>query len=378
MTHAQRCRDAHDALSAAPALSTQEFLVGFDGFVDSIVDVVDTRQDAVNYTRIDTIKAYGERIAAVAGRSTNLERVVKQVKIGGNGPIMANAMLGHGIGLNYIGILGGDAPESVFVPMVERSKNVVDLGPACRTDAYEFDDGKIMMTLSEPLSQVTWDKLVAEVGVDRLKEYFKSANGIATVNWTQTIAMTDMWQHISAEILPGLREDRPIWFVDLADPAKRTAEDLRNALDTLKDLEQHVQVMLGMNEEEVRQVVLALGGTWNEDLPNLERAEYGAREVQRLSGFSIAVVHFVAEAACATADGSWSANGFFTPKPKITTGAGDHFNAGFVAGWLAGLKPLDCLLVGTATSGFYVREAESPTRADLLEFFSKESVASAD
>ena len=37
--------------------------------------------------------------------------------------------------------------------MVAKAKEVCDLGPACHTDAYEFDDGKVMMTLSEPLSK---------------------------------------------------------------------------------------------------------------------------------------------------------------------------------------------------------------------------------
>ena len=58
--------------------------------------------------------------------------------------------------------------------------------------------------------------------------------------------------------------------------------------------------------------------------------------------------------------------GPFTPKPQITTGAGDHFNYGFCLGKLLGLPTEKCLLTGVATSGFYVRSAQSRCYERLL------------
>jgi ketohexokinase len=58
--------------------------------------------------------------------------------------------------------------------------------------------------------------------------------------------------------------------------------------------------------------------------------------------------------------------GPFTPKPKITTGAGDHFNSGFCLGKLLGFSTDQCLLTGVTTSGFYVRTAQSPSMPDLV------------
>src|SRR5438067_13639998 len=78
--------------AAGAELSGTSALLGFDGFIDTICHAVDTRQSASEYTRIPTLAAYGQRIAAAAGKSTNLEIVVQNVKLGGNGPIMANAM----------------------------------------------------------------------------------------------------------------------------------------------------------------------------------------------------------------------------------------------------------------------------------------------
>ena len=57
--------------------------------------------------------------------------------------------------------------------------------------------------------------------------------------------------------------------------------------------------------------------------------------------------------------------GPFTPKPMITTGAGDHFNSGFCLGKLLGLTTEQCLLTGVTTSGFYVRTARARRVNDL-------------
>ena len=53
-------------------------------------------------------------------------------------------------------------------------------------------------------------------------------------------------------------------------------------------------------------------------------------------------------------------------KPKITTGAGDHFNSGFCLGKLLGLDNPGALLAGVTCSGYYVRSAQSPTIANLV------------
>ena len=60
--------------------------------------------------------------------------------------------------------------------------------------------------------------------------------------------------------------------------------------------------------------------------------------------------------------------GPFVQQPKISTGAGDHFNAGFCLGRGAGANLEESLCTGVATSGYYVRNATSPTGKQLAEF----------
>src|SRR5690554_6709087 len=101
--------------------------IGFDGFVDEIIEVVDKRQSFDSYTRMNTIAEFGARISRAAGLSTNIEFVPKAVKLGGNGPIMANAMMSAGVSVLYIGSVGKPAIHPVFKELVDGCTEVVSL-----------------------------------------------------------------------------------------------------------------------------------------------------------------------------------------------------------------------------------------------------------
>ena len=93
-----------------------------------------------------------------------------------------------------------------------------------------------------------------------------------------------------------------------------------------------------------------------------------AEEIREKLEISCVVIHPVDSAACATKEGTWWVAGPYDENPKITTGAGDHFNAGFSLARLGGLSPTACLTFATATSGFYVRTAQSPSIGQIENF----------
>ena len=79
------------------ALAGRRAFVGFDGFVDTIVTPVGLRRaQGEDFTPIATLTELGQRILAAAGKSTNIELYPRLDKLGGNGPIMANALLAAG------------------------------------------------------------------------------------------------------------------------------------------------------------------------------------------------------------------------------------------------------------------------------------------
>jgi len=375
MTHryADLCRAAAAALDAVPATEQPRVMVGFDGFVDHIIDVVAKRESRTSYTSTPTIAELGAKISAAAGKSANFELVTKQSKIGGNGPIMANALCSHGCKVTAVGILGDKVIDSVFAPLAERAEKVISLGAPAVTDALEFGDGKVMLGKLFPLEAVTYERLLAAVGgVAGLKDLLRTPRGIATVNWTMTLELTTIWEHLASEILPGLRTDRPLWFIDLADPAKRTRGDITAAMTALGKLQQFADVVFGLNEAECRQICEVLGLTWPTAASEWQAAEQACVQIRERLKLSYVMCHLVRSSAVAwntgASHGSASADGFWVAKPMITTGAGDHFNAGFLTGLMHGIAPAQCLQIGGATSGHYVRTAESPTRAQAANF----------
>ncbi|MSR65034.1 MAG: hypothetical protein EXS18_04550 [Verrucomicrobiae bacterium] len=341
-------------------------LVGLDGFVDEIIRIVDKKDSAGKPSYIPTMTALAERIQKAAGKSTNLELIVQRVKLGGNGPIMANALAAFGVRLTYIGNLGHPQIHPVFQEMTKRAE-VFSIAEPGHTDAVEFDDGKIMFGKHETLKDVNWDNLVARVGREKLQAAFGRAQFVALNNWTMLPHMSDIWRHILTEICPKLPRnvDRAIFF-DLADPEKRLAEDIRVALGLITEFQKFYRVILGLNEKEGNAIAEVMGLHPAGD--GKEKVAETAKVIRDKLGIHAVVVHPTAFAAVATAAGKSAVDGPFTAKPLISTGAGDHFNAGFCLGAVLVCDPAMCLQIGVATSGYYVRTAQSPSVEDLIGF----------
>src|SRR5690606_23040204 len=138
--------------------------IGFDGFVDEIVEAVDRRHSFAEYTRMTRMEQFGQRVLQAAGLSTNIELVPKAIKLGGNGPIMANALVKCGTSVTYMGSLGVPNVHPVFAELVDGCSQVYAIAEPGHTDAVEFDDGKIMLGKMEGLHAVTWEALQEVVG----------------------------------------------------------------------------------------------------------------------------------------------------------------------------------------------------------------------
>lgn len=365
---------AIDQLSHARArLADARVLIGFDGFVDTIIHVVAQRESAAKYTRMATISEFGRRVSAAAGVSANFEFVTQRVKLGGNGPIMANALGSYGAPVTYVGNLGFPAVHPVFADLAKRAR-VISIAEPAYTDAIEFEDGKLMCGKHESLQQVNWATLLKHLPEEQIVALFEESTLIAMVNWTMLPHMSALWQKIRTKVAPRLTPTLPgkaggekRWlFFDLADPAKRTREDIASALDAISKFQKHFRVILGLNFEESRQIGEVLGIAPPESIP--EQVSAHAGRLREMLGVDTVVIHPTRFAAAADSSGCAAVEGPFTAKPKITTGAGDHFNAGFCLGRMLGANLDVSLQIGVATSGYYVRHAKSPGLNDLKKF----------
>src|SRR6266403_2530645 len=208
---------ASQLLAGANRLSQMSAFVGLDGFVDEILHVVDKRESAEKYLRLPTIAQLAERLAAAAGRSTNVELVSQLTKLGGNGPIMANALASFGLKVTYLGILGYPNLHPVFADFASRAE-VHSIAEPGYTDALEFEDGKIMLGKHQSLKQMNWPNIKSRFGLEQFASHFGSADLVGFVNWTLLTAMSDIWSAVLEEICPGLKGPRRKLFIDLADP----------------------------------------------------------------------------------------------------------------------------------------------------------------
>jgi len=389
-------------------------LVGFDGFIDSILHMVDVRTDMspTGYKRLTTISAFAARCAAAAGRSTNIEQVLMEDRFGGNGPLMAGALGRLGMDVTYIGAVAGIGAVAVagggggggggsggvegkgevhpvFAPFARRCNAVWAVAPPSRTDCLEFEDGKLMFNNTANIQDVTWDRLVERVGLDTITAMVEHSTLLGIVNWSLQGGIPGIWLGLMRDVFPQLREvgtgggadaggdagkrSKRV-FIDLSDPAKRTDGDIADALELLTRLEKTgaVRVTLGLNLSEATRIAAVAGVDAFGKHTNITMGDglvLAAKAIRERLQLDCVVVHPREGAAAADAAGhaAWF-EGPFTAHPKLSTGAGDHFNGGFAFAQVNGLPLEGCLAAACATSGAYVRNAESPTRERLISF----------
>ncbi|MFT5871998.1 MAG: hypothetical protein ACI8WT_000925 [Clostridium sp.] len=350
--------------------NNEKVLIGLDGFVDKIVHVVGKRKSVTEFDRMKTIKEFGERIVKAAGLSTNFEMVVLQEKLGGNGPILSNAFLNYGLGLTYIGALGYPEIDNVFQHMKENGE-VYSLANPGTTDALEFEDGKLMIGKLESLNDVNWENIKKIIGIPKLKELINDSSLFGIVNWTMVPHMSDIWKGLIEEVLPYIdnNEGKRLMLIDLADPEKRHNEDIIEALRLIQKFNKYFNVILGLNLKESVEIaeVLGIQGYKCDNLSKNSLKELTEQISKKLDIYCL-VIHPTIEATVVVGENYYHVDGPYTASPILTTGAGDNFNAGFCLGQMLKLSPEQSLILGVATSGYYVRNAKSPSFDDIKEF----------
>ncbi len=348
-------------------LSSRLGLIGLDGFVDRIVKPVDTRSGpGDDFTPIATISDFARRIEGASGKSTNIELYPIEHRLGGNGPILANALLAAGMKTRYIGALGVPEVHPVFREFARRTEAVSIAAPGS-TDALEFLDGKLLLNTTSTLEAVTYEAILQVIGEGKFFDLFSRLDLIGMVNWTMIPSMTDILNAFLDKVLPNLpSRDQRVFFFDLADPEKRPDSDIKSALLTIKRFQSHGKTILGLNFKEAQIVGRVLGvGEGKDGEEGLKRL---ATRIRQELSLGVVAIHPRDSAACATRADAWWIPGPYTESPVLTTGAGDHFNAGFSLGQTLGMTPLASLTLGVGFSGYMVRKARSPSLNEIDSF----------
>ncbi|MBQ4527082.1 MAG: hypothetical protein II998_03325 [Clostridia bacterium] len=340
-------------------LQSKKVSIGFDGFVDLVIRPVKTRSDEKTCTYFPTIDQFGNKITSLAGRSGNIELIVTDTAFGGCGPHYANGLANMGVNCMCVGAMGYPEINSVF-----------NLNPNCKIKSisepgysyvFEFEDGKVIMSDIEKISQLRWDDLVARISIDELVEQFDDADIITLVNWSYLVHFHEIYEKFLEFVMPRLsKKDRKI-YIDIADCAKRDGDEIKAALKMFGRYSEYAPTYLGLNKSEamVMHSVLA-DGEYEGSLPI-------ARKIKEFSGIGTVIIHPVDSSAAVFDGGEIEIPGILCENPKKTTGGGDNFNSGFCAGLLAGLDVESCLISGMTTSYLYVKNGKCNSFEDICE-----------
>ncbi len=353
--------DLHSALTEDSIRSTKG-LVGFDGFVDTFIRM---RNPA-------SMEEFGPKVAAAAGIAASYSVKHQGDKFGGNGPLFAAALhdLFHGkADVSYIGALGKDQVDPIFADALEgKTSKIFTLAPPAHSDCLEFSDGKIMLGDFDACDEITLDRLLEVMGQEEIDSQLRSCDFISAVNWGKLPYVGDIWSYLASRSAELSRTPKEIlFFMDLAEFEHRDSADVQKLQDRLGAITRQCTTLLSFNLKEAWQMGDRVGGDFKGKKDPESVCALAALLREHLDVDKI-IIHPNSGAACATAEQSIYVPGPHCKEPLISTGAGDNFGAGCLAAALHGIDDIGMILLGNATSGYFVRSGRTPSFPQLLEF----------
>jgi len=347
-------------------------ILGFDGYVDSLYSLVQSRMSAKKWTRMESMKSFGELLIDVAGSSANIERVLKKRIFGGFAPNTCRALNAFGVKIYLIAALGHPKLNEFYYQLPEvESISVSNPG---ETLGLEFDDGKVMITDFTPILNIDWKTLMDNVKLGKLVKIIEASDIMGFGHWALLPNLNDIWQHFLDELFPSISNlKEKIFFVDIADIRKRSRQDLLDLIKILQKIDQLVPVMLSANDLEACFLSKVLDNvkTFAQYQENSTDYIDGGKRLNTEMNLSYLVIHSPHFATISTVeDHYWITEGF-TSKPKFTVGAGDYFHSGTVLGLSCSLTPPEAILMGNALTAIFVRTGNSPNFNQLSQFISR-------
>jgi len=340
--------------------------VGFDGYVDSLFHVVQRRGPG-SPTYFDTIGEFARHIANAAGQSADIELVCQERRFGGNAPLMANALAHLGMRSTCVGAMGYPEMHPAFRPLHPHCRTMSVCNPA-DTQALEFSDGKLMFADLASLDDLDGEHVKARIGWGALSSLLAESTLVALVNWGGLVKAHELWSEVFRELppppsaSPSAPSPRHV-FIDLADFSKRTTEDLVRLVGLLQGFHGRNAITIGLNEHEagILHGKLVAAGCMRASDTHGDRLEDLCAALHAALGLGAVVVHPLDCSCVATAAGVTRRPGRRVAAPRVSTGGGDNFNAGYCFGRSLGLREPLCLDLAMAVSRLYVLEGQSPS-----------------
>ncbi len=344
-----------------PALDGAHVLVGFDGYIDKLVRLPRGKD------YFSSISEFVDYISGYRNQSADLRMERISEKLGGNGPLLAQSLAAKGVAVTCVGTMGKPEVRPQFLELAEQCR-VISVDQPADCFAIEFADGKLMFGDTAPLERLTFQRLCEKAGKGRLIGLLDQCDLFCFANWSAISHANELLSDILTELGPGLYEKPRTLFFDLADPSAVEEAVFYRFFELLPELKKVFSVTVGLNPKEFLQVYNRFfhcdETKLTPEMPPRLMAEFPADEIV-LHGLDYAVA----------GDKSYPMRrvpGAFVPSPKVVTGGGDNFNAGYCLGKLLGLLPGECAMLGNISSMLYVRDGAPAGLQGILNLLSSD------
>lgn len=340
--------------------------IGLDGFVDKIIRPV-KKQGEDKPLFYDTITDFAMDCKEAAGVSRQFELFTQEVKLGGNAPIFAKALSSLGADVACMGNFGEESIHPEFEELNSSCK-LISLGDPAETIALEFNDGKLILSELSSLDSLDWQKVSLISRENRLFDIVNESQLFALVDWCNLKHSTEIWEGLLREFVSPSQSKNKIFFFDLADPSKKSDNDIKKIFQVIADFKPFGKVYLGLNENETRKAYrVMVGASISPDLP-LEKV---CEELFEKVSVDAVLTHPVDRCIVTTNNGSKVVPGKVVSHPRISTGGGDNLNSGFCFGLMNNFTLEESACLGMANSGAYVKNGHSPDIQVLKDYISE-------
>lgn len=362
MMNKEQLKRVSDVLETAPErLKDKHILAGFDGYIDKLVRLKKNQEEPVQY--FETVKEFADCIGAGHEQSSDIEVVCTEKKLGGNGTLFADAISRKNISCTCIGAMGCPDLEPEYRDLSRRA-HLISLTKSAESLAMEFCDGKLMFGDSGPFYELDWHLIREKIPWEELLALFDRSQILTFANWSGLPHSNDILKGILQDIVPSLSTKKRYLFFDLADPSAKSMGQFQEFFEIVKSLRACYHIVLGVNKKECLAVYSHYFGKAETDLSeNIMIRMAEEMPIDQLS------VHILDRAYIGQKNSPLKQiMSKQITQPKVVTGGGDNFNAGYCAGILLGLDPCDCSCLGNLSSMLFVMNGISPSLDEIKKY----------
>jgi len=361
--HLEMCRE-----SLPESFGDNSIFVGFDGYVDQMREIVDTRQQNASYSRVSQFETFKKRFleSGTTAQSPAFDWVETTRKPGGHSAHAGRVFRQLGYDLRLLGSFGRP-PVREFREAFPDAE-LVSVWDTSTTDYITFETGKLMLNDRKNLINLDWQTIQERVGLETLTRLL-DGNKIATLgDWGSIPNIPSILENVLKTVWPRL-EDPPEQVLLMFGAVQRlSTEYLPSSITALDEFDSTVPVTLIATRDQAVQYGRLFDEEPTNSIPRI------AETVHAKLGISQFVVHTPYEAVLVTDDETLTIQGHRQQLTHQSGNAEDHFAAGYAIGQIEGLRKGPSLVLGNAVASYHNQFGATPTPHALREYLQKYDV----